>query len=139
MSWNSLKPNREIFWKINFWSSKNLKNHILGMVYFKKTYPKRTLNLKSIKFGGIMYLSVLNSFLERKKYFYWLLTSILAKIDFWAKWDIVEIPKYFFVRNNFFYLIWIWGLRKSILKIDRANICEDHFLIKNANTWKNFF
>ena len=43
-----------------------------------------------------MYFGVLNSFLKEKKYFYGLFTSILSKISFWAKWDIVEIPEYFF-------------------------------------------
>ena len=58
--------------------------------------------LKEIKFGGIMYFGVLNSFLKKKTYFYLYLTSILAEINFWAIWDIVEIPKYFFFGITFF-------------------------------------
>ena len=59
-------------------------------------------NPKETKFGGIMYFDVLNPFLKEKNNFYLFLISILPKIDFWAKWDFVEIPKYFFFETTFF-------------------------------------
>ena len=45
-----------------------------------------------------------------------------------------RIPKIFFFRNNLFYLIWIWGLRKWTLKINRANIWGIKFL-RFLNFW----
>ena len=80
-----------------------------------------------------MYFSVLNSFLEKKNIFidYW---QVFWRKSIFGQNGILSKSQNIFFRNNFFYLILIWGLRKSTLKIDPANICEDHFLVKNANT-----
>ena len=89
------------FQKKIFWSSKNLKNSFLRIAYFKKTYTKRSLKSKIDKNWRDYVFWWAKLISGEKKYFYWLLISIFAKTYFWAKWDFVEIPKYFFSVSTF--------------------------------------